>query len=638
MSTKPNRLPGLTPRVLFIALIIAPVNCYLLIQMELVRNTFASYTVPLSNVILILAVLTLINHVIGRLAPRLALRQDEMLVLYVMLSLITTMVAYDITQALLTLLGYPFRFATLENEFEGLFWEHLPRWLTVSNTRALRGFYTGGSSLYLTENLKVWVPVVFGWILLFMVLGFIFLCLNAILRRQWTERERLTYPIIQLPLEMTSATSGFFRNKRMWIGFGIAAVISLFNGVSYLYPAMPSIPVTSRYIHFNEPPLSYYRGASIAFYPFSIGILFLMPLDVLFSTGFFYALTRNQRALSDAMGWRTSSNFPYINEQAVGAFLALCIYLFWVGRQHFSSVLKSAFKRGAKLNDSDEPLPYHVAVWGLFLGLFFFAFLLHRAGMAFWLALMFAALVPITPIITTRIRAEAGIFVHAYHWQQPKYALVTALGTRRLGARNLTALIVCAFNREYRAQQMPHQLEAFKISEEANINKRRMFVAILVASMVGLLLSFWIQLHLYYRFGGESGYFCDWTLGEGTEFFGRLRNWIYYPTNTDSMGLLFTGIGFSTMAILTYLRVKFFWLPLHPLGYAMASNQGLDDLWLPILICFILKWIILKYGGIRSYRNAVPFFLGLAFGDYLMGILWNVLGVMLNMNVYQFFP
>jgi len=94
--------------------------------MELVRDIFPTWTVPLSNVILILAVLTLINHAIGRLAPRLALRQDEMLVLYVMLSLITTLAAYDITQALLSLLGYGFRFATLENEFKELFWEYLP--------------------------------------------------------------------------------------------------------------------------------------------------------------------------------------------------------------------------------------------------------------------------------------------------------------------------------------------------------------------------------------------------------------------------------------------------------------------------------------------------------------------------------
>ena len=32
---------------------------------------------------------------------------------------------------------------------------------------------------------------------------FVMQCINVILRKQWTDRERLSYPIIQLPLEMT---------------------------------------------------------------------------------------------------------------------------------------------------------------------------------------------------------------------------------------------------------------------------------------------------------------------------------------------------------------------------------------------------------------------------------------------------
>ena len=90
--------------------------------------------------------------------------------------------------------------------------------------------------------------------------------------------------------------------------------------------------------------------------------------------------------------------------------------------------------------------------------------------------------------------------------------------------------------------------------------------------------------------------------------------------------------------MLVYLRVRFFWLPLHPLGYAMAGNGEIGDLWAPLLICLLLKWLILKYGGIRSYRRAVPFFLGLILGDYLMGIAWSLLSIALNMNMYQFYP
>ena len=640
MELKSPQQRTLTWRVVLLFAITAPINCYFLIQMELVRYTFPTWVVPLSNVIFILTAVMLINGIIRLLKSNLAFGQGELLFLYVTLSLATTLAGCDVLQAILSVLGHSTWFATEENEWRTLFWHHLPQWLTVSDRDALRGYYLGESSLYLPQHLRVWGPVVAAWILLFLVTAFIFLCLNTILRRQWAERERLTFPIIQLPLAMTNPTSRFFRNKRMWIGFAIAAGISLFNGLSHLYPVIPHIPVTRRFFTFHEPPFSLYGTIITAFYPFAIGIMFLMPLDVLFSTTFFYFLYRNEVALARAVGWHSIPNFPYLNEQTIGAFIGLCFFFAWTGKRHFRSVLKSATSRGreAQTQVRDEPMSYRMAVWGFVLGILLFAFLLYKAGMAMWLAFVFAVLFLITPLVTTRIRAESGIFVHAYHWQAPRYILNTVLGTHRLGARNLTALSICFFNRDYRPQQMPHQLEAFKIAEVARISQRRMLWTILIATVFGALVAFWVQLHLYYQFGSDSGYFGPWSLGYGREYFGRLTNWITYPLDTDWIGVIFIGIGFTVMMALSYLRVKFFWLPLHPLGYVMASNQEMSDLWIPLVIALFLKWLILRHGGIQSYRRVIPFFLGLVLGDYLMGSMWSLLNVLLNTTMYQFYP
>ena len=645
MELKPSpQQRVLTWRVLLLFAITAPINCYFLIQMELVRYTFPTWVVPLSNVIFILTAVMLINAVIRLLKSSLALGQGELLFLYVTLSLATTLAGCDVLQAILSVLGHSTWFATEENEWRTLFWHHLPQWLTVSDRDALRGYYHGESSLYLSQHLRVWGPVIAAWILLFLVTAFIFLCLNTILRRQWAERERLTFPIIQLPLAMTNPTSRFFRNKRMWIGFAIAAGISLFNGLSHLYPVIPHIPVTRRFFTFHEPPFSLYGTIITAFYPFAIGIMFLMPLDVLFSTTFFYFLYRNEVALAKAVGWHSIPNFPYLNEQTIGAFIGLCFFFAWTGKRHFHSVLKSATFRGREAQirhrsqTRDEPMSYRTAVWGFVLGILLFAFLLYKAGMAIWLAIVFAVLFLITPLVTTRIRAESGIFVHAYHWQAPRYILNTVLGTHRLGAQNLTALSVCFFNRDYRPQQMPHQLEAFKIAEIARISQRQMLWTLLIATAFGALVALWVQLHLYYQFGADSGYFGPWALGYGREYFNRLTNWITYPLDTDWIGVIFIGIGFTVMMALSYLRVKFFWLPLHPLGYVMASNQEMSDLWIPLLIALFLKWLILRHGGIQSYRRVIPFFLGLVLGDYLMGSTWSLLNVLLNTTMYQFYP
>ena len=85
--SKNDKMPGLTVRLLLIVLILVPINSYFLLQMELVRYTFPTWIVPLSNVIFFLAVVMVVNHLIRQISPRLALRHGELLVLYVMLSI-----------------------------------------------------------------------------------------------------------------------------------------------------------------------------------------------------------------------------------------------------------------------------------------------------------------------------------------------------------------------------------------------------------------------------------------------------------------------------------------------------------------------------------------------------------------------
>ena len=99
-----------------------------------------------------------------------------------------------------------------------------------------------------------------------------------------------------------------------------------------------------------------------------------MPLDVLFSTALFYALYRNEVAVAKVVGLQGLPKFPYLNEQAFGAFVGLCIFFLWVGKRHFRAVLKNAFGREGEIDDTNEPMRYRTAVWGLILGLPFLHF------------------------------------------------------------------------------------------------------------------------------------------------------------------------------------------------------------------------------------------------------------------------
>jgi hypothetical protein len=57
-----------------------------------------------------------------------------------------------------------------------------------------------------------------------------------------------------------------------------------------------------------------------------------------------------------------------------------------------------------------------------------------------------------------------------------------------------------------------------------------------------------------------------------------------------------------------------------------------------MLIAWFLKLMLLRYGGLRTYRAAVPLFLGLIIGECVMGSLWTIIGIALHTQTYAFWP
>ena len=57
---------------------------------------------------------------------------------------------------------------------------------------------------------------------------------------------------------------------------------------------------------------------------------------------------------------------------------------------------------------------------------------------------------------------------------------------------------------------MPHQLESYQIAEKTGAG--RMVIAILWATLLGAVSTFWIELYLYYKHGATSRYFSTWRI------------------------------------------------------------------------------------------------------------------------------
>jgi len=94
--------------------------------------------------------------------------------------------------------------------------------------------------------------------------------------------------------------------------------------------------------------------------------------------------------------------------------------------------------------------------------------------------------------------------------------------------------------------------------------------------------------------------------------------------------------GLSFTLFLTMMRMRFLWWKLHPAGYAVSGTWGMNHYWLSIFTSWALKAAILKHGGLKTYRKAVPFFLGLILGEFFAGSMWAIIGIILKKPMYKF--
>ena len=69
--------------------------------------------------------------------------------------------------------------------------------------------------------------------------------------------------------------------------------------------------------------------------------------------------------------------FPYMNEQASGGYIALCVIVLWASRRHLMRVFTKAFGGEPELDDRHEPISYRTAVFGLVGVMVFRALLRH---------------------------------------------------------------------------------------------------------------------------------------------------------------------------------------------------------------------------------------------------------------------
>ena len=533
-ETLQSKQPGVTFRAILIGIILIPPNTYFIMANHLrFWSTLPTTMSLIYNVVITLTVLTCLNFLFKMFLPRFALRQGELLTIYVILSLSSAIAGHDMMQTVIPVIPNGFWFATPENEWQQLFWRFLPSWMTLSDLSVLQDFYDGDTTFYTKKYLAAWWEPILWWTLFLFIIIWVMICIDLLIRKQWIEHERLTYPIVRLPIEMTNSDGRLFKNKMLWVGFAIAGGIDLINGIHAFFPAFPEIPVRKADlgIYFTEKPWDAMGWTPVYILSFGVGLAFLMPLEMSFSLWFFYLFWKGERILGRAMGLQVLPGFPYDGPQGVGAYLAIACFALYGGRKHFYTVFRSLidpFKMGKHGTPStqnitpekQESTGYRWAIAGLISGVLFLFIFSSYGGMAVWMIALYFLIYYFLALGITRVRAEVGPPTHEMFAANPRQFILDTLGSRRIPPPSLTMMsLFYAFNRGYRAHPMPHTLEGFKLVEVANMKAKRMVIAMMCAIFFGILASFWSYLVVSYEIGANPG------LGNGG--YNRLRTWLY---------------------------------------------------------------------------------------------------------------
>lgn len=604
------------------------------------HSALVNTSVPVGP-ITILFVLSGINIALRHIAPSLKLGKPEMLCIYAMMCTSCVLSSSGQIQFLLPTIAAAWHYATPFNGWAHLFLPYIPHWLAQTDPDVLNGYYVGRTHI----PFRQWLPQVGVWSGFLIALSGASLCTMAILRRHWVDAEKLSFPTVAVPLALMEEGTPIFRNRLFWGGFAIPFTVCTINTFALAYPSIPLINLRTNFdisTALTTPPWNSIGWTPVSFYPFVIGIGYFINLDVSFSSWFFFLVTRLENVVGSLLGNAATVSaanhaaFPFFGEQGAGAYLALTTLSLYTARHYLAAVFRKALGRNKVLDDRDEPMSYRVAFGMLAVCLVAMMGFCAAAGMNPLLGGIAIVLGLVNFIAATRIRAETGDAWLFGPNTDPITLMERSVGPASFGVHDLAILAYLKpviSNFDLRCIAMPHQLEAFKMADSTGTSRRSLTKAILIALALGVFAAFWVALGFWHLYGAE-GKTDPWRTSQGVVPFTNLADLLQHRSTPDVPGLEATGAGFLITALLFVMRNRFVWWPFHPIGFAIANTSTMSAIWLPMFIAWLLKSLILKYGGAKIYKAGQPFFIGLILGDLLGGGFYDALGAFSGINVY----
>jgi hypothetical protein len=640
---------GITARSVLLGLVLAgglavitPYNDYVIGNTYIAGNHF-----PIGAVAVLL-LLSLINLLVHRWRGRGLFHLRELAVIYIIIMVTSGIPSSGLLRYLIPTCTMGFYLATPGNQWQKLFWNYVSPWLGVSDKEAVNWFWEGlpaGSRM----PWGVWLYTLSHWMIFVFALWLMMTCLAALVRKQWADRERLAFPLVQFPLEVLrdddrGPSASFFANRLVWIGAGFVFLVHIVNGLHRNFPALPQIPTfitLDQYL--PDRPWGTMAPIYIAFFFSAIGFGYLLPLEV--AAGFWCSVLfiKAQGVILSLLGYEGGSAWGGViaqisDSEQMGGLLAIAAMLFWLLRGTLADAFRKAFGRAPGVDDSTEPLSYRFAALGLIASLIVQVLWLGAAGMTPQFIALFVVFFVGICLVLTRIVAEAGMLMIQLSFKPVDYLLLFG-GTSALGPSNLTTLtfVDTSLTFDLREFLMPSVLNAFRMSELSGVSNRRLtpvmafsLLFVLIVAVPAFLLTFYLPGAVQVGNVNEIMFTQD--------YFSQLAGRLQAPEQPGILPYVATAAGVVIVSILAWLRINFVWWPIHPLGFVMATSWASLNLWFSLFLGWLFKLLTIRYTGLRGYVQFRPLFLGVIMGDVLGAVLWQIVvwftkvGMMVTVN------
>jgi hypothetical protein len=616
---------------------------------------------PLAPFVIFLLLAIGVSSIAGLFKASLLLTGGELLVIWIEMVIGSGIAYTGLARTFLINLTAPIHFATPGNRWQEVLHPLLPKGLIPTDHLAIEQLYnglTGGREMSWLEVIRAipwsaWLTPLGSWGLFILFSYLVMLFVINIISRQWIHNERMNLPLLKVPEMVGQAvsdgkTTEFIFNRFLLVGLTIPVFLHLANGLNLYYPSFPAIPtlfLAGPYFPDNGL-FTGFQKLKLYFYPAFIGFAFLTSRQISFSFWFFFLLVGLLYGVLALLGYSIPASELGITfgptlarpeeMQMIGAYGIFFLFLVWLARFHLKDVCLQSFFLSKASPSSSEWFDVRISFWGAAAGLAMIVHWYIRLGMAPMTAILVVSAFFMIMIVATRIICQGGLAYFTLT-AAPLDGLLALFGAKMftgvgglLAGMSQKVLFV-----DLRESLLPSLLHSRHL-QQGRHPALFLFSALILTVLASVTASLLAMLTLCYRFGIRELH-LDWANQTTSTVYENIFRLLTTDTPSGSWVFLFALLGALVMLVLVVCYHRFYWWPIHPLGYLTAYSSAMRILWLSFFIGWACNALCMRYGGIALFRRLQYFFIGLIIGDFLMGGGWALLGLFTGIS-YQVLP